>query len=192
MTQECAVEFVPLLNHKDYEILTVYPFTIRRKDNHYEVKECIHNGYKELNLNDGNGFHSYKKHRLIALQFLPNPDNLPEVDHKNKHKDDNHLENLRWVSGSDNCKNKTSYNGVVCEYIDDIPDESIKVLDYGKHQFENYYYCDNIFYFYNGIQYRKLHINEAKNGSKIVRMIDVDGKSVSVCYTKFKKIYGLD
>ena len=34
-----TVEFVPLLNLDNYEILTVHPFTIRRKDNHYEVKE---------------------------------------------------------------------------------------------------------------------------------------------------------
>ena len=46
-----TVEFVPLLNHDDYEILTTFPFTIRRKDNHYEIKECNHKGYSRIRLN---------------------------------------------------------------------------------------------------------------------------------------------
>lgn len=189
MTQESVVEFVQLNGFPDYEILTIYPFTIRRKDTHYVVKEYVDaDGYIRVWLNRK----QYRKHRLIALQFLPNPDNLPDVDHKNKDRTDYHIENLRWVTRSDNCKNKTSTCGVVYEYVDDIPDESIKVNDYGKHQFENYYYYDNIFYFYNGIQYRKLHINEQKNGLKYVNMLDTNNKRVAVCYSKFKKIYGLN
>lgn len=190
MTQDCAVEFVQLLNHNDYEILTVYPFTIRRKDNHYEVKDGLDksSGYIQVHLNGK----TYRKHRLIALQFLPNPDNLPEVDHKNHDKTDYHLDNLRWVLHVDNLKNRTANNGVVYEFVDDIPDESIKLNDYGKYQFDDYYYFDNMFYFYNGVQYRKLHINEEKNGPKYVNMRDTNNKRVRVYYSKFKKIYGLD
>lgn len=58
-------------------------------------------------------------HRLIAETFIPNPHNLPEVDHINGHKTDNRLENLRWVSASDNQRNrnidkdnKTEHQGV--------------------------------------------------------------------------------
>lgn len=188
MTQEQTVEFVPLLNHEDYEILNVYQYTIRRADDHHEVKEYEQtDGYIFIKL-DGK---PYKKHRLIAQQFIPNPNNLPQVDHINRDRADNHLINLRWVSCSINSQNKSSFNGRTNEYVDDIPDESIVVNDYGKHEFENYYYYNDVFYFYNGVQYRKLHMTELKNGSKVVWTIDTNGRKVRIFYAKFKKIFNL-
>lgn len=42
-------------------------------------------------------------HRLVASAFIENPSKLPQVDHINGNKIDNHIENLRWLSASDNC-----------------------------------------------------------------------------------------
>lgn len=44
-------------------------------------------------------------HRLLAEAFIPNPNNLPEIDHINAIRDDNSIDNLRWVSRKDNIKN---------------------------------------------------------------------------------------
>lgn len=41
-------------------------------------------------------------HRLVAQAFIPNPGNLKEVDHINSNRMDNRVENLRWVSSSEN------------------------------------------------------------------------------------------
>ncbi len=51
-------------------------------------------------------------HRLVALHYIPNPDNKPCVDHINRIKKDNRVENLRWVTNSENNINKTCVGGV--------------------------------------------------------------------------------
>ena len=50
---------------------------------------------------------SYLVHRLLALTFIDNPNNHKMVDHINRIRDDNCLENLRWVNSCGNCQNRT-------------------------------------------------------------------------------------
>lgn len=45
---------------------------------------------------------TFKVHRLVALAFIPNPDNLPQIDHINTKKYDNRPENLRWCTTQQN------------------------------------------------------------------------------------------
>mgnify|MGYP003417599997 CR=1 FL=1 len=49
----------------------------------------------------------YKVHRLVAECYIPNPENKPFIDHINRNKVDNRVENLRWATNSDNQRNTT-------------------------------------------------------------------------------------
>ena len=182
--------------NEDYEIFTEYPYDIRKKSTGKIVSEWLNDsGYVCLNLNGVN----YRKHRLIATQFIPNDSPLikTEVDHINHDRTDFHIENLRWVSRKENNLNKSSYKNINYEFIDyeDTPDDLVQVNDYGKHEFEDYYYSpdNNLFYFDTGVNLRILHINFKKEtGSAFVCMRSKENKKVLIYFTKFKKIYGFD
>lgn len=63
-------------------------------------------GYYVVRLSKNNKPKNHSIHRLLATLFIPNPDNLPLIDHIDQNKNNNNLENLRWCSHSINQQNK--------------------------------------------------------------------------------------
>lgn len=81
------------------------------RTHHIITPHIINTGYYTLSYRvyvDGNSrkskFKSYLWHRAIAMTWIPNPDNLPQIDHIDDDKCNNHPSNLRWVSAQENCK----------------------------------------------------------------------------------------
>ena len=69
--------------------------------------------YKNVMINKKN----YRLHRLLALAFISNPNNLKVVNHKNGNKFDNRLENLEWMTHSENslhsAKQRKKYTNII-------------------------------------------------------------------------------
>lgn len=68
------------------------------------------NGYVEVTLMRDGKMKTVLLHRVIAKAFIPNPDNLPWVNHKNGIKSDNRIENLEWCTVSQNTKHAFDNN----------------------------------------------------------------------------------
>ena len=62
----------------------------------------INSGYEAIKFTVNTKRTSHLIHRLVAKAFLDNPKNLPEVNHINENKMDNKIDNLEWVSSSQN------------------------------------------------------------------------------------------
>lgn len=76
-----------------------------KHDNNF-LKKCIHsNGYEQVNIRIGNKYVTKLIHRLVAVAFIPNPDNKPCIDHIDGDRANNHADNLRWVTYLENNNN---------------------------------------------------------------------------------------
>lgn len=74
--------------------------SLRVKSNGYVIVDLYQPKHTEK------GIKKYKKasiHRLVALAFIPNPNNLPEVNHKDENKTHNWKNNLEWCDKVYNC-----------------------------------------------------------------------------------------
>ena len=56
------------------------------------------------------GGKNYLIHRLVAQKYIPNPDNKPQINHKDGNKDNNDITNLEWVTAKENKVHAVEHN----------------------------------------------------------------------------------
>lgn len=70
-----------------------------------------HSGYFMVSVCRNNKRETYSCHYLVAITFIPNPENKPEINHRDLNKKNNCIENLEWITHIDNAKHAVK-NGV--------------------------------------------------------------------------------
>lgn len=84
--------------------------------------ELSKKGYLRVGLTKDGKQKKYLVHRLVAIAFLDNPNNLPEVNHRNEIKTDNRVENLEWMSRRDNMNyGDRTKKAVTTRFLNNIP-----------------------------------------------------------------------
>ena len=169
----------------EYEINNRYPYQIRKIKNKRILSESVRNdGYIQINLN----CKPYKKHRIIAFQWIENddPETKTEIDHIDRDKLNNRIDNLRWVSRSENKMNRKLKKGIYCT---ELPNTAIQIMSYLDVQLDRYFYdpIEQKLYMRTGmidLPY-KLIVPYIHCGTLCIAFTDVDGKNKGRSWNKF-------
>lgn len=66
-------------------------------------QETSHDGYKRVVLSNNGKHRHFSVHRLVAMAFVPNPNNMPQINHIDENPANNRADNLEWCNGKQNC-----------------------------------------------------------------------------------------
>jgi hypothetical protein len=93
-------------------------------------------GYKTITLYKNGIQKTYKIHRLVAKEFISNPENKPFINHKNGIKNDNKIKNLEWCTQSENEKHarRTGLKKTSQQTIDTISKQGKKARAFNELQ----------------------------------------------------------
>ena len=126
--------FKPLLSGDKYYVSNLGNVKYKRNGVFGKIyKPYVRNGYKSLTLNILGHYKQYSVHRLVAMAWIPNPKNKPQVNHIDGNKLNNRVDNLEWNTASENIKHairiKLRDPGVYCSVKDITTGEILHFRD---------------------------------------------------------------
>jgi len=111
LTMNCSKAeyiFKELNGWPDYYITNTGLIISKKKRKPRELKQRLGtDGYLAVYLRKDNKTYYKSVHRLLAINFIPNSQNSPNIDHIDRNRLNNDLSNLRWATKSDNERNKS-------------------------------------------------------------------------------------
>lgn len=126
--------WVPVIGFKGYKISNFGRVkSLNKQRNNYKdtiVKQYKdRNGYIRVHLFKENKNKEISLHRLVALNFIPNKDNKPQVNHKDGIKTNNSVDNLEWMTAKENMihafENKINKNFGEKHYYSKLTEENV-------------------------------------------------------------------
>ncbi len=110
----CVSDFGKVRNNKTGRIL---------------IPQESHHGYLRVDISVNGKRKNFYVHRLVADAFLPNPNNFPQINHKDENKKNNSVWNLEWCTGTYNC----SYGNRTMRIREKIGNKVKKYTSQGKY-----------------------------------------------------------
>jgi len=129
-------------------------------------------GYKYVRLYNSDGWEYFKTHILVAKAFIKNINNEPTVDHIDRNKNNNNVENLRWASSILQANNKDKTNII----------ENMKKIGKKKHPNR----VEKIKQFNKNNEYIKT-FNSSREASNL---LNISETSISNCVNGYSKTAG--
>ena len=103
-------------------------------------------GYSQVSVSKNGKRNTFGIHQLLALTFIPNPDNKPTVDHIDQNPSNNNLSNLRWATRVEQNENRRAFGEIKHKYI---------CYKYNKRKVHKYYCIEKKGYFS-----KRLNVND--------------------------------
>lgn len=148
---------------------------------HKEISQRLNaDGYLQITVGKTGSRSQYRVHRMVAEAFIPNPNNLPEVNHKDYDRTNNNVDNLEWCTHIDNIAHSAG-TGHYSRFGEDNP-------NYGNNTLRKKYAEDK------ELSLLKNRRPGVQNGRcKKVKLINVNtGEEITFDYIRQASLYLMD
>lgn len=164
------MDWIKINQYEEYEINSLGE--VRRDGKILKIRMAS-NGYKQVCLCKNGKPKVFRVHRLLSKAFIPNPDNKPQVNHIDGNRLNNNLDNLEWVTSSEN-------NLHACRVTKNhLPPRSM-AGKFGKdHNLSKYFW----------IEYPNGNFVKYESGLEFMRMTGLDHSAISWARNRFRKSY---